>query len=113
MLALAAADLGQRDEALHAAEKAAQSTESRPCNSLCSPSVLATAASALARAGQRDRAKQVLEHALALAKTRYVCRFLLRVHIVTSETHKEHLTLSSWHSVSGPLEYLGSGWIPE
>jgi TolB-like protein/Tfp pilus assembly protein PilF len=77
ILALAAADLGQRQEALRAAEKAAQSTESRPCISLCSPSVLATAASALARAGQRERAKQVLEQALALAKTRYVCRFLV------------------------------------
>lgn len=77
MLALAAADLGQRQEAVHAAEKAAQSTESRPCISQCSPSVLATAASALARAGQRDRAKQVLDHSLALAKTRYVCRFLV------------------------------------
>jgi TolB-like protein/DNA-binding winged helix-turn-helix (wHTH) protein/Tfp pilus assembly protein PilF len=77
MLALAAADLGQRQEAVRAAEKAAQSTESRPCISLCSPSVLATAASALARAGQHDRAKQVLDHALALAKERYVCRFLV------------------------------------
>lgn len=77
ILALAAADLGQRPEAVRAAEKAAQSSESRPCISLCSPSVLATAASALARAGQHDRAKQVLEHSLALAKTRYVCRFLV------------------------------------
>ena len=77
MLALAEADLGQREEAVRAAEKAAQSTESRPCPSLCSPSVLATAASAFARAGQHDRAKQVLDHALAVAKTRYVCRFLV------------------------------------
>jgi TolB-like protein/DNA-binding winged helix-turn-helix (wHTH) protein/Tfp pilus assembly protein PilF len=77
MLALAAADLGQRQEALRAAEKAAHSTESRPCISLCSPSVLAIAASAFARAGDHDRAKQVLTHALELAKTRYVCRFLV------------------------------------
>jgi TolB-like protein/DNA-binding winged helix-turn-helix (wHTH) protein/Tfp pilus assembly protein PilF len=70
LLALAYADLGQRQEALRAAEKAAQSAES-------SPSVLATVASALARAGQHDRAKQVLAHALELAKTRYVCRFLV------------------------------------
>lgn len=77
MLALAAADLGQRDEALRSAEKATQSTESRPCISLCSPSVFATAASALAHAGEHDRAKQVLEQALQLAKTRYVCRFLV------------------------------------
>jgi TolB-like protein/DNA-binding winged helix-turn-helix (wHTH) protein/Tfp pilus assembly protein PilF len=80
MMALAAADLGQRTEAARAAEKAAQSAESmrnNVCATNCSPTILATAASALARAGQRDRAKQVLEHALELAKTRYVCRFLV------------------------------------
>src|SRR5262249_36216505 len=74
MLALAAADLGQRDEAARAAEKAAQSAEStrnNVCATNCSPTVLATAASALARAGQHDRAKQVLERTLVLAKTRY------------------------------------------
>jgi len=80
MLALAAADLGQRAEAVRVAEKAAQSAESVKndvCANNCSPTVLATAASALARAGQHDRAKQVLDHALELAKTRYVCRFLI------------------------------------
>jgi TolB-like protein/DNA-binding winged helix-turn-helix (wHTH) protein/Tfp pilus assembly protein PilF len=80
MMALAAADLGQRAEAARAAEKAAQSGESmrnNVCATNCSPTILATAASALARAGQHDRAKQVLEHALELAKTRYVCSFLV------------------------------------
>jgi TolB-like protein/DNA-binding winged helix-turn-helix (wHTH) protein/Tfp pilus assembly protein PilF len=80
MMALAAADLGQRAEAVRAAEKAAQSGESmrnNVCATNCSPAILATAASALARAGQHDRAKQVLEHALELAKTRYVCSFLV------------------------------------
>jgi len=80
MMALAAADLGQRTEAVRAAEQATQSAESmrnNVCATNCSPTILATAASALARAGQHDRAKQVLEHALELAKTRYVCRFLI------------------------------------
>jgi TolB-like protein/DNA-binding winged helix-turn-helix (wHTH) protein len=80
MMALAAADLGQRPEAIRAAEKAAHAAESMRnsvCATNCSPTILATAASALARAGQRDQAKQVLEHALELAKTRYVCRFLI------------------------------------
>ncbi len=80
MMALAAADLGQRPEAVRAAEKAAHAAESmrnNVCATNCSPTILATAASALARAGQHDQAKQVLEHALELAKTRYVCRFLI------------------------------------
>jgi TolB-like protein/DNA-binding winged helix-turn-helix (wHTH) protein/Tfp pilus assembly protein PilF len=70
LLALAYADLGHRPEAWRAAEQAAQFAED-------SPSVVATAASAVARAGQHARAKQLLEHALDLAKTRYVCRFIV------------------------------------
>lgn len=68
MLALAYADLGQRPQAISAAEKANRSD---------SPSVLATAASALARAGDRRKAVQLLDQALAIAKERYVCRFLV------------------------------------
>ena len=70
LLALAKADLGQQTEALRAAEQATKFAED-------SPSVLATAASAMARAGQKARAKQVLDQALELAKSRYVCRFLV------------------------------------
>jgi TolB-like protein/DNA-binding winged helix-turn-helix (wHTH) protein/Tfp pilus assembly protein PilF len=70
LLALASADLGQRSDAVRAAEQAAALADS-------SPSVVATAASAMARAGQHARAKQLLEHALDLAKTRYVCRFIV------------------------------------
>ena len=69
-MALAYADLGHRPEAWRAAEQATQLAED-------SPSVVATAASAMARAGQHARAKQLLEHALDLAKTRYVCRFIV------------------------------------
>ncbi|HEX3323255.1 MAG TPA: winged helix-turn-helix domain-containing protein [Terriglobales bacterium] len=68
--ALAEADLGQRTEALHSAGQAEQFSED-------SPSVLATAASAIARAGQHEKAKQLLNHALDLAQSRYVCRFLV------------------------------------
>ena len=40
-----------------------------------SPTILTTTASALARAGQRVEARQLLHRALAMAKERYVCRF--------------------------------------
>jgi Tfp pilus assembly protein PilF len=39
--------------------------------------VLATAASALARAGERAQAAQLLDRALAAAKDRYICRFIV------------------------------------
>jgi serine/threonine-protein kinase len=68
MLALAHADLGERAEAVRAAEVAARLAEK-------SPTILVTTASALARAGQRAGARQLLRRALALAKERYVCRF--------------------------------------
>lgn len=70
LLALAYADLGQQSETVHAAENAARYAQN-------SPSELATAASALARAGQKVRARQLLEQALVLAKTHYVCRFIV------------------------------------
>ena len=60
-----------RDEGLQAADTAVRLADS--------PSILATAASALARLGQRARAAQVVGQALesASAKKRYVCRFLV------------------------------------
>jgi tetratricopeptide (TPR) repeat protein len=67
MLALAYAHLGQRAETLRAAESAVRLADS--------PTILTTTASALARAGQRVEARQLLTRALALAKERYVCRF--------------------------------------
>jgi tetratricopeptide (TPR) repeat protein len=42
-----------------------------------SPSVITAAASALARVGQSNEAKQLLRKALEQAKERYVCRFLV------------------------------------
>ena len=67
MLALAHADLGERAEAVRAARNAVRLGNS--------PTILTTAASALARAGQRAEARQLLSRALALAKERFVCRF--------------------------------------
>lgn len=69
MLALAYAETGRRDEGLQAADKAARLADS--------PSVMATAASALARLGQRARATQLVNQALESAKGRYICRFLV------------------------------------
>jgi tetratricopeptide (TPR) repeat protein len=69
MLALAYAQTGQRAEALEAAKKAMQSADS--------PTVLTTVASALARAGETDEARQVLNTALQQSKQRYVCRFIV------------------------------------
>jgi eukaryotic-like serine/threonine-protein kinase len=67
MLALAYADLGRRAEAIRAAETAVRLSNS--------PTILTTTASALARAGQRTEARQLLDRALALARERFVCRF--------------------------------------
>ncbi len=68
LLALARADLGERAEAIRAGETSVRLGAS-------SPTILTTTASALARAGQRAEARQLLARALALAKERYVCRF--------------------------------------
>ncbi len=67
ILALAHADLGERAQALQAAESAVRLANS--------PTILTTTASALARAGQRAEARQLVSRALALAKERFVCRF--------------------------------------
>jgi TolB-like protein/DNA-binding winged helix-turn-helix (wHTH) protein/tetratricopeptide (TPR) repeat protein len=69
ILANAYAQLGQRPETLTAAENAIRLTDS--------PSVIATTASALARVGQRAKAKQLLDRALQLSKERYICRFIV------------------------------------
>jgi len=69
MLALAYAQLGRHAETIQAAESALRFTTS--------PSVIATTASALARVGERVKAGQLINQALELAKTHYVCRFLV------------------------------------
>jgi TolB-like protein/tRNA A-37 threonylcarbamoyl transferase component Bud32/predicted Zn-dependent protease len=68
MLAQAYADLNQRAEAIRAAETSVRLGAN-------SPTILTTTAAALARAGQRVDARQLLNRALALAKERFVCRF--------------------------------------
>jgi tetratricopeptide (TPR) repeat protein len=70
LLALASADLGQKEEAVRAAQNALRLGGD-------SGSVIATTASALARAGEKARARQTLNQALELEKKRYVCRFLI------------------------------------
>lgn len=69
ILAMAKAQLGQRDEVVRAADNAVRFAHS--------PSVITATASALARVGQREQATQLLNRALAMAKERYVCRFLV------------------------------------
>lgn len=69
ILALAYAQMGRRLEAVHAAETAARLTDS--------PGVIVVAVSALARVGEREKATRLLDRALELAQTRYICRFLL------------------------------------
>lgn len=69
MLAMADAQLGKRAEVIQAAENAARLANS--------PSVIATAASALAQVGQRKHAQELLGQALAMAQKRYVCRFIV------------------------------------
>jgi TolB-like protein/DNA-binding winged helix-turn-helix (wHTH) protein/tetratricopeptide (TPR) repeat protein len=82
LLALADADLRQRAEAVRAAEEAVRLSEG-------GPSLVATAASAMARAGERDKASQVLDHALELAKREYVCRFIIAgAYVDLGETEK-------------------------
>jgi serine/threonine-protein kinase len=69
ILALAHAHLGQRAEALEAAATAVRLADS--------PTITTTAASALARLGERAEARQVLQRSLAVARERYVCRFIV------------------------------------
>jgi TolB-like protein/DNA-binding winged helix-turn-helix (wHTH) protein/Tfp pilus assembly protein PilF len=87
LLALAYADLGQKDEAVRAAQNALRLGGD-------SGSVIATAASALARAGQPTRARQALNQALELEKREYVCRFLVAgVYLDLGETVQAYQSL--------------------
>jgi serine/threonine protein kinase/Flp pilus assembly protein TadD len=67
LLALTYAQMGRRAEALQAAERSIQLTDS--------PVVLSTTASALAHLGNASEAKRLLNRTLAQSKERYVCRF--------------------------------------
>ena len=69
VLAMAYAQLAQREATVRAAENAMRFADS--------PSVISAAASGLARVGESGRAKQFLGKALEMAKERYVCRFLV------------------------------------
>jgi len=69
VLAMAYAQMGQRLATVRAADNAMRFPDS--------PSVITTAASALARVGESGQAKQFLGKALEIAKERYVCRFLV------------------------------------
>src|SRR5579859_766193 len=69
LLALAYSQMGHSAEAMQAAQRAAAVSDS--------PSVIVVAASALARVGERDMARKYVDRALELAKSKYVCRFLL------------------------------------
>ncbi|HEY1265072.1 MAG TPA: winged helix-turn-helix domain-containing protein [Terriglobales bacterium] len=69
VLTMAYAQSGKRAETLRAAEDAIRVADS--------PSGLTTTARALAQVGEKGRASQVLNQALAKAKEHYVCRFLV------------------------------------
>ena len=87
MLALADADLGQKDQSVQAAQSALRLGGD-------SGSVIASAASALARAGEPTLARQALKQALELEKRQYVCRFLIGgVYLDLGETEKAYESL--------------------
>jgi len=87
LLALAYADLGKKDEAVQAAQNALRLGGD-------SVSVIATAASALARAGQQTPARRALNQALELEKRQYVCRFLVGgVYLDLGETDEAYQSL--------------------
>lgn len=69
LLALAYSQMGRRAETVDAAETAARVSDS--------PGVIVVAVSALARVGERHRAEKLLDRALELANSKYVCHFLL------------------------------------
>jgi len=69
VLAIAYAQTGNTTEAIRAAEDTVRVSNS--------PSLLATAASALARVGQTSKARQLLGKALEVAKEQYICRFIV------------------------------------
>jgi tetratricopeptide (TPR) repeat protein len=87
MLALAYADLGQKEDADRAAQTALRLGGD-------SGSVIATAASALARAGQQTQARRALHQALELERRQYVCRFLVGgVYLDLGETDQAYQSL--------------------
>lgn len=67
--ALASSQMKRHDETVQAAETAARLSDS--------PGMIVVATSALVRVGEREKATKLLDRALALAQTKYVCRFLL------------------------------------
>lgn len=69
ILAIAYAGMKKPAEAARAADDTIRISNS--------PSLIATAASGLARVGQTGKAKQFLDKALELAKEQYVCRFII------------------------------------
>src|SRR5690348_8260040 len=69
VLSIAYAQMGQRAEAVQAAEEAERVG--------ASPSAMAATASALARVGENAKARQLLNKALDQAKSQYICRFLV------------------------------------
>lgn len=69
VLAIAYAQMGNAAEAIRAAEDTVRVSNR--------PSLLATAASALARVGQTSKARQLLGKALEVAKEQYICRFIV------------------------------------
>lgn len=69
VLAMAHAQLGNRDETARAADEVIRIGNSA--------SDLATVASALAQVGEKAKANQTLSRALELAKHQYVCRFIV------------------------------------
>jgi len=68
LMALAYAQRGRREEAIQAAEAAGASDR---------PGVVAVAVSALARVGEQQKARQMLNRTLDLSQKQYVCHFLL------------------------------------
>jgi len=61
--------MGCRTETVEAAESVARLSDSS--------GVIVVAVFALARVGERDKVKNLLDRALDLANSKYVCRFLL------------------------------------
>lgn len=68
LMALAYAQKGGREEAIRAAEAAGASDR---------PGVVAVAVSAVARVGEQQKAREMLNRTLYLAQKQYVCHFLL------------------------------------
>jgi tetratricopeptide (TPR) repeat protein len=70
------ATLGRFDEAIARFSRVTEAADNA-VRLADSPTVITTTASALARIGQRTEARQLLNRSLALARERYVCRFIV------------------------------------